>query len=250
MEYVTKIGRQYLEEYCQLNEASGPIIISKSKYVTEEEKLINSFSTQRKCLILPNFEFTHESYTYFLPQHQCDSQKCILQGYHICHKKRRETEGECDFLLIEDEYTAILEVKGLRLNPNGNEVVRLEGCLEKAQVQRTRVKNLIKSISPKCNVSEFTLFPYISRDDFPINCNIDDTVLFKENLESIDSIIDNCAEPLQDSKVVVENRLLCSLVGLHCINQRGKWDFSSQRIKFCGTTAQQFKNSTGNIHVI
>ena len=239
MEHITKIGRQFLE-YCRLNGTSGPMFIFKSKYVTEEEKLIQSFSRLKKrYLILPNFEFTHENYSHFLPQHRCDSPKCKLQTDHICHKKKRETEGECDFLVIGDEFTVILEVKGLRFqNTNENEIVRLEGCLRKAEVQNCRMKNLIKSISPKCNVSEFTLFPYISRDHFPINSKKDDTVLFKEDLDSIETLIDIFGEPFQASKVVAEDRLLCCIVGLHCIDQRGKWNFSNQRIRSCWNAAK------------
>ena len=61
----------------------------------------------------------------------------------------------------------------------------------------------------------------------------DDTILFREDLESIGSKIDSYEDDSSlVSKIVMEN-LRCSLLGLWCINHEGEWNLKKCSLTYC-----------------
>ena len=54
------------------------------------------------CLVIHQLEFTHKQYSAFLPEHgKCTKKKCKNGPEdHHCHKPLKETEGECDFVVV------------------------------------------------------------------------------------------------------------------------------------------------------
>ncbi|KAL5253232.1 hypothetical protein ACHWQZ_G013116 [Mnemiopsis leidyi] len=192
------------------------------------------------CLVIHQLEFTHEQYSAFLSEHgKCTKNGC-KKGLdeHPCHKLPKEIEGECDFVVVGDNFVAVFEVKGLSLNDATNGEVRFMGCCESAKGQRKRMKDLINSICPSVRVYEFTVFPNISYKEIDSRKLKDRTIIFKNRIESISTIIENCASSKDksiskaDAKAMRKTLSSC-LLGLWCIDKENKWNMDQSILAYC-----------------
>ena len=247
------IGREMLKKIG--NGTSGPIMIPSipdSKFIGKlPEGVLEGVNAQEKnhqdsyeaevrlyrcfeeiktnCLVIHQLEFTHEQYSAFLPEHgQCIQNGCTKKPEnHPCHKQPKQVEGECDFVVVGDNFVAVFEVKGLHLQDTANDEIRFKGCCESAKRQRKRMKALIHSICPSTKVCEFTVFPNISYEEVGSWKLKDRTMIFKNRLDSISTIINNCATNPTRSRADAKamRRILSScLLGLWCIDRENKWD--------------------------
>ena len=188
---------------------------------------------KQNYLVIHQLEFTHEQYSAFVGEHLCDRKRCKKgEEKHFCHKERKQVEGECDFVVVGDNFIAVFEVKGLSLNCTDEDKNKFEGCCETALLQRKRIRNLIQSINPSVMIFEFTIFPNISTDEIHVK---DETILVKEDLKQIGSIIDACEEfaILSHASNTAKDNLYRCLLGLWCIDQEGKWDTDKSSLTWC-----------------
>ena len=249
------IGREILKKIG--NGTSGPIMIPPipdSKFIDKlPEEVLENVNVQEKnnqdsyeaevrlyrcfeeiktsCLVIHQLEFTHEQYSAFLPEHgQCTQNGCTKKPEnHPCHKQPKQVEGECDFVVVGDNFVAVFEVKGLHLQGTADDEIRFKGCCESAKGQRKRMKALIHSICPSAKVCEFTVFPNISYEEVASWKLKDRTIIFKNRLQSVSTIIDNCAANPTRSRADAKamRRILSScLLGLWCIDRENKWDLN------------------------
>ena len=229
VEVILKIGEYILPLLRQQEDKTlqGSIILYKVIKDQAELKLFRSLKRiRKKFIVLHQLEFTHENYSAILPMHRCHNRRCKkCRGDHMCHKNSRELEGECDYLIIGVNSVTILKVKGVSFVNEKEDEKRLDGCIEKAKMQRYKVRRLVQSISSTVKISEYTVLPNINRNDIPAKYLEDDTLLFSEDLEHLETI--------------EEKKVLCFLLGLWLIDQRGKWNFSSCKIAFCGRNADK-----------
>ena len=75
---------------------------------------------RRNVIILHQLSYTHEQYSTFKKEHLCTKKKCRdSPDHHCCHQNSNETkaniEGETDFVVMGEDFVAVLEVKGLRV---------------------------------------------------------------------------------------------------------------------------------------
>lgn len=256
------IGREILEKHCSRgDEFSSPIMIPpipnskffdklpkdsleganvqekkhQDGYVAEVELYRYFEETKGNHLVVHQLEYTHEQYSVFLPEHHCNTKKCKKgPEKHLCHKKAREIEGECDFVVMGDHFVAVFEVKGLSLQQTKEDNnIKFKGCCDSALTQRKRTTDLIKSIEPSVMIFEFTVFPNISEDEVDESYLRDETILFSNDLMSLVSIVASCEERSSLGTVSVMDGSRCCLLGLWCINLENKWDFNSCSFPKC-----------------
>ena len=169
-----RIGRQILKKiHLSRNETAGPTMIPPvpdSKFIdklpggvlegpnTQEKEHQDAYEAEVKVyrrleemkknyIVIHQLEFTHEHYSAFLEDHLCNTKRCKRgQSDHPCHKEPKQTEAECDFLVMGQSFVAVLEVKGLRLQYTDEDTIKLKGCCESAFLQRKRIKELIHSM--------------------------------------------------------------------------------------------------------
>ena len=185
---------------------------------------------KQNYLVLHQLEFTHEQYSAFVGEHFCDRKICKKgEEKHLCHK---QIEGECDFVVVGDNFIAVLEVKGLSLSSTDEDKHKFEGCCETAFLQRKRIGDLIRSINISVMIFEFTIFPNISTDEIHVK---DETILFMEDLQLIGLIIEACEEfaILSNVSNTAKDKLYRCLPGLWCMDQEGKWDTNKCSLTWC-----------------
>ena len=241
-----KVGRPILDNYCKKKYGPPcPIMmppLPASKFIDkipeyielkganiQEKEHQDAYEAEVKvyrCIeemkghyvVIHQFEYTHEQYSAFLPNHQCKKTK----------KQTREIEGECDFVVVGNQFVAVLEVKGLSMQHTVDDSKRIKGCCNSAQKQRTRTSDLVKSIEPSMMVYEFTVFPNISMEEVEQQYLCDETILFSEDLDNFEHIVRSCETfaSLPVTGTVVKSardKLCCCLLGLWCIDQQNKW---------------------------
>ena len=248
-----KVGRKILDKYC--TKRDGPIMIPPipaSKFIdkipedialkganVQEKEHQDAYEAevkvyrcieeiQRNYVVIHQFEYTHEQYSAFLPNHQCKKTK----------KQTREIEGECDFVVVGDQFVAVLEVKGLSMQHTVDDSKRIKGCCNSAQKQRKRTSDLVKSIEPSMMVYEFTVFPNISMKEAEEQYLCDETILFSEDLDNFEHIVRSCETfaSLPVTETVVKSardKLCCCLLGLWCIDQQNKWNLEICSLSYC-----------------
>ena len=257
-----KIGRKILEKVNQpRDETSGPIMIPPipdSKFIDKlpegelEEQNIqekvhqDSYEAEVRLyrsleemegnfVVIHQLEFTHEQYSAFVGKHLCNRKLCKRgEEEHQCHKESKQIEGECDLVVLGDNFVAVFEVKGLQLQDTKNEP-KLQGCCESALSQRKRIKMLIQSIEPSVMIYEFTIFPNIAMSSVPKFYLRDDSILFREDVEIIRSVI-NCCQELALFPTVTKSdgkKLRCCLLGLWCIDLEGHWNMEKCNLIWC-----------------
>ena len=255
-----KIGRQILERIDQTRDArSGPTMIPPipvSKFIDKlpegelegqnviEKEHQESYEAEVKLyrilegmnknyLVIHQLEFTHEQYSAFVGKHLCNKKNCKRGPQdHPCHKEAKEFEGECDIVVVGENFVAVFEVKALNLKSTKEDELKLQGCCESALKQRNRMKMLIQSICSSVMIFEFTVFPNISKDEVRKGYLKDETLLFCEDLEIVTSIFNEERLSLSTLQKSARDKLCCSLLGLWCIDNEGKWNFDE-----CGLTS-------------
>ena len=260
------IGRQMLDRLCPRGvKNSGPTMIPPiptSKFIDmlpdtdlgdvnfreknhqesyeAEVRLYRCFEDiKTSCIVIHQLEITHEQYSAFLPKHgECAKKRCEKgPDSHPCHKQPRDTEGECDFVVVGEGFAAVFEVKGLSLSDRETAAkeTSFKGCCDSAIGQRKRMKALILSICPKVRVCEFTVFPNILYEEVDPKLR-DRTIIFKDGMKNLSTIIENCASSGKLQKAIVRamrKTLSSCLLGLWCINKENKWDIGQGCMTRC-----------------
>ena len=247
------IGKQILDKYW--HGTRGPIMmppIPTSKFIDRlsQNEVLHGMTVQEKehqdaysaevilyrCLeevngnylVIHQLEYTHIQYSAFLPKHLCDKMSCKKGAQdHLCHKRKDEIEGECDFVVVGYCFVAIFEVKALAFQDTEVDNIKFEGCRNSARMQRKRMNNLMKSIDPSVTIYEFTVFPNISTEEVEEQYLSDETVLFSDDIENLVWIIDCCEAFTPVAQIclgLLRYKLSCSLLGLWCIKQDNKWN--------------------------
>ena len=256
-----KIGRQILERIDQTRDASsGPTMIPPipdSKFIDKlpegvlegqnvmEKELQDSYETEVKLyriledmnknyLVIHQLEFTHEQYSAFVGEHLCNKKNCKKGPQdHRCHKEAKEVEGECDIVVVGENFVAIFEVKAFNFENTKEDEHKLQGCYSSAIKQRKRMKSLIQSVCSSVMIFEFTVFSNISIDEVGEGHLKDETLLFSEDLEILPSIFNDERLSLSTLQKSARDKLCCSLLGLWCIDKEGKWNFDECGLPSC-----------------
>ena len=286
------IGRPILEKCCQKRirgQTSEPTMIPpipESKYIdilpetvqlegqnlSEKElqdgyeaevKVFRSFENlKRNVIVVHQLQYTHEQYSAFLSDHMCNKVDCKNgPEEHVCHQAKANVDGETDFVVMGDNFSAVFEVKGLKVSKNETcsccpkiiskcdvrrdgipssvqnmNAVKFEACCKDATRQRRRMINLIKLIDPLLMVYEFTVFPNISSEDVDEQYLSDGTLLFGEDLDNFNLMIENfeTKSPVHASRNL---RFNCTVkrcvLGMWCIDQNSKWNFAKCNLPQC-----------------
>ena len=215
----------------------GQNVMGKEKVSHEAEiKLYHSLKGMKQnYLVIHQLKFTHEQYSDFVGEHLCDKENCEKGSQdHPCHQQPNDIEGECDIIVVGENFAAILEVKSLKLQHSEEDDLKLKGCCERTFSQRKRMRNLIRSIEPLVMVFEFTAFPNISIDEVGEEILKDETLLFSEDLAIVTSIFNHEERlSLPTVRSSAMDKLSCSLLGLWCINKEGKWSLDEFSLTSC-----------------
>ena len=256
-----KIGREILRKIDQTRYVnSGPIMIPPipdSKFIDKlpegvlegqnvmekehqdsyeaEVKLYRSLEDMNKnYLVIHQLEFTHEQYSAFVGEHLCNKKNCKKGPQdHPCHKEAKEVEGECDIVVVGENFVAVFEVKALNFENTKEDEYKLQGCYSTALKQRKRMKSLIQSVCSSVMIFEFTVFSNISIDEVRKGYLKDETLLFREDLEIVTSIFNEEHLSLSTLQNSARDRLCCLLLGLWCIDKEGKWNFDKCGLPSC-----------------
>ena len=199
------------------------------------EEMKNSY------IVIHQLEFSHEQYSAFLPSHLCNKKGCKKGPKdHQCHKEAKGIEGECDVVVVGQNFVAVIEVKGLCLLGDEKDTLKMQGCCESALMQRKRMKDLLQSIDSSMDVFEFTAFPNISIDEVDEQYLKNATLLFSDDLKNLKSIMQSCADyasllVLSKDSTEAGDKICRCLLGLWLINVDNSWDqeHSKNNITFC-----------------
>ena len=178
-----------------------------------EVKVYKVLENQKKGLIVCHgFRCTHKQYSLFVRGHSND-----------CKKKDQEEEGECDFLVLQDSFLAVLEVKVPNLDtkdPNKT----CKRAYKDSINQRERKKTLIFGICKRMKVTapkvlDFTVFSNGDKSiisKFPFYEKLlpkeKECILFMNDLEEPNSNLSQRLQAGQESSV--HERLKFILLGL------------------------------------
>ena len=258
-----KIGRKILEKINQTrDETTGPIMIPPipdSKFIDklpegdlegqniQEKEHQDSYEAEVRLyrsleeiegnfLAIHQLDFTHEQYSAFVGQHLCNKKRCKKgEEEHPCHKEKNLIEGECDMVVLGENFVMIFEVKALNLRHSKEDELKLQGCYESALLQINRMKELIHSIEPSVMVFGFAVFPNISTDEINEILPKGEKLLFREDLKIIGSTICCCKEmaSLTTISKSAREKLECCLLGLWCIDPEGQWDLTKSGLSWC-----------------
>ena len=200
-----------------------------------EVKLYRSLEDMNKnYLVIHQLEFTHEQYSAFVGEHLCNKKNCKKGPQdHPCHKEAKEVEGECDIVVVGENFVAVFEVKALNFENTKEDEYKLQGCYSTALKQRKRMKSLIQSVCSSVMIFEFTVFSNISIDEVRKGYLKDETLLFREDLEIVTSIFNEEHLSLSTLQNSARDRLCCLLLGLWCIDKEGKWNFDKCGLPSC-----------------
>ena len=274
-----RIGREILDKYCH-SSTNGPIMIPPipdSKFLEKfpegklegkaaaykelqdgyeaEVKVYRCFEElKRNVIVIHQIEYTHQQYSAFVPQHNCNKKRCNQEReVHPCHQYDKDVEMENDFVVIGPDFVAVFEVKGLSvckyqtccselisrcsIKRNGikssaqeRNADKFEGCSKDAARQRNRMVNLVKHLNGSVQVYQFTIFPNISREEVDEGYLSDTSLVFSEDFKNFASWFDAnipSSDTDLDSITKAMKSVKRSLLGLWCISKDNKWDISN-----------------------
>ena len=219
MEEYVKNGQEIFDTYCSPTMETSPIMLPRAPNQTyidlypdpdpnqpgpsfhddirrqkNYEAEVVVYRTLEKVegnfIVLHNFKYTHHQYRL------CDRSH-VRKGCQRCINRKiaAKDHGECDFLIIGQGYFVIIEVKDMIniVATDQSEVSAgyraLKGTFDKSLEQRERMVKLIQSIDQGMTVLHFTAYPNFSkqfRNEFQLTENDLSSIIFKEDLESID----------------------------------------------------------------
>ena len=125
--------------------------------------------------MLHGLKYTHQQYSFCVPSHESSD----------CKKKDLEEEGECDFVVIGDNFLAVLEVKSPDMNSKNPEKMFSDRFKESIN-QRVRTIDMINGIFQQtCStehpvIFEFSVFNRMSKED--VELGLQDTNPFLRTL--------------------------------------------------------------------
>ena len=251
-------GQQIIDLYCQnRGETMSPVMIPPipdSKFIDKlpeavklegqnaaeknlqdgyiaEVKVFRRFEDIKKnIIVLHQLDYTHEQYSAFLPNHNCNIESCRRgPAVHRCHQAKKNIDGEHDFVVFGRSFAAVFEVKGASLKDIEADLLdrMLRSCCDDGLKQRKRVVDLIRSVDSSLPVYQFTVFSNVSRDEVEEQFLRDETLLFIEDLENLEHVVDWCevfsqckALRLINSQIVGQHidEVERCLLGLWCVN--------------------------------
>ena len=166
---VVELGRELQRKYCSQTRRSSLMFppapqskfVDKFPEVMETKKEQKEYSQQVQyegevkvyriledmdigAIVLHGFNITHKLYKLYVRNHECK-------------RKDQEEEGECDFLVIFDDFLAIFEIKVPDFENSSNPDKVFERNYKDSIKQRKRTKDLIYGICKQVKVSARTL---------------------------------------------------------------------------------------------
>ena len=208
---------------CSKNVDKFPETITTSKERKEFDQQIQYEGEVKVYKVLENqntglvvfhgFSYTHKQFSLFVRGH-----------LNECKRKDEEEEGECDFLVLQDSFLAVLEVKVPIWGTSKDPIKAFERNYKDSKKQRKRTKNLIFGICKRMKVKppkvlDFTVF---SKGDksiiskFPSYQKLlpeeKECILFMNDLEELNSNLSQRLQVFQESSV--HERLMLILLGL------------------------------------
>ena len=193
--------------------------------------------------VVHNFEFTH--YQYHLGDTSHVKRDCVS-----CKKRAANREGECDFIVIGQNYFVIIEVKNMKhldktLDPESNLINKqaLEKTFKKSSLkQRRKVTELIKRINKRSTVLQFTAYPNFRckfKDEFNLNIEQRSTIIFGEDIENFNTWWKDNVEdlilnlPLVEELQIKHEEVRNFLLAVWCTDNKGVCDIAKCSLGRC-----------------
>ena len=227
----------YIDEYDQGPQLSKSNLASQQRqqdYEAEVEVYRGLERVREDFIVIHGLKYTHGDYTMFVGEHL--SKK---NPGEKCKMKNTDTEEECDFVVIGENYVVVIEVKNVECNdcPQGvGNAEILNKTLKDSLDQRSRTVNLITGISEEAAVLQFTVYPNLShqfKNHFQVAESELSSIIFKEDITNIrqwwkDNVIlslhlPRSLSPIKSSEFPTYRRVERILVALWC-TEKNKCD--------------------------
>ena len=159
-------------------------------------------------IVLHGFRFTHQQYNLFVE--------------HDCTKKDMDEEGEIDFLVINDKFITLIEVKSTSCDSEEKFIK----SFRKAQKQQEKSRKLVIGVDKKCkSIVQLIVFTSITRKHAEENLDIYNSltpaekwsILFKNEIENLALVNHLCTNKFE---IKVEMKTKWILLGLWCMNNK------------------------------
>ena len=201
-----------------------------------EVEVFRALEREENIIVLHGLKYTHQQYSFCVPSHESSD----------CKKKDLEEEGECDFIVIGDNFLAVLEVKSPDMNSKNPENMFSDRYSE-SKKQRVITIDMINGIFQQtCSsenpvIFEFSVFNRMSKEDVEMFAKYkslsadslekialkDDMVDFKQWWkEKVISKITKDMQPL-------DNRPVNALLGLWCADNKNSCDVEKCSLANC-----------------
>ena len=170
----------------QLSECNLASQQRQQDYETEVEVYRGLERVNEDFIVIHGVKYTHGDYTMFVGEHLSKR-----KAGEVCKMKNKETEEECDFVVIGKNYAVVIEVKnvGCKDCAEGVEKAEILNKTFKDSVdQRSRTVKLITGISKEAAVLQFTAYPNLShqfKNHFQLTESEMSSIIFKEDIENI-----------------------------------------------------------------
>lgn len=195
-------------------------------------------------LVLHGLEYTHDHCSVYLQEHSCSNMYCSkTAGSHECHKSAREIEGECDFVVIGDNYVVLFEVKGVHFEDEDDpdNALKFHGSCKDGVRQIERIKKFIRAVNDEVQILEFIVFSNLSfeecqpliHEENVYNESLLSSLVFSDNLDNFNSWFNS--QVIQKVHLVNLNStaLKINLLGLWCIDSDNRYDVTSSCLPKC-----------------
>ncbi|XP_063689801.1 uncharacterized protein LOC134822606 [Bolinopsis microptera] len=180
----------YIDKYDKDSQLSKSNLASQQRqqdYEAEVEVYRGLERVNGDFIVIQGLKYTHGDYTMFVGEHLSKR-----KAGEVCKMKNKETEEECDFVVIGENYAIVIEVKNVGCKDRAQGVEKAEIYLNKtfkdSVDQRSRTVKLITGISKEAAVLQFTAYPYLShqfKNHFQVTESELSSIIFQEDIKNI-----------------------------------------------------------------
>ena len=201
-----------------------------------EVEVFRALEREENIIVLHGLKYTHQQYSFCVPSHESSD----------CKKKDLEEEGECDFVVIGDNFLAVLEVKSPDMNSKNPEKMFSDRYKESIN-QRVRTIDMINGIFQQTSSSEnpvifeFSVFNRMRKEDVQrfakyksLTADALKKIALKDDMDYFkhwwrENIISKVTEDMQP----LDNRPVNVLLGLWCADNKNNCDVEKCSLANC-----------------
>ena len=199
-------------EACKLTKQEKKDKKQQDEYEVEVE-VFRALEEIDNVIVLHGLKYTHGQFKECVPSHTSSD----------CKKKDEEMEGECDFVVVGDNFLAVLEVKSPDMDGKKPEKMIKDRYKESIK-QRERTSELIKGVFEQCHsnvpfIFEFSSFNRLTQDQVQTHGNFSNeqkkSIILKHDLIDFKNWwTENVLSEVTDGMQLLEHRPINVLLGL------------------------------------